>query len=250
MNLLKKSLFALALTVSTSAVALDSFAVSGTHYINTPLSEKTETREVEAFNGISVSTGIDVFIAQGNAEKVTVTADDDIISSIKTEVKGGILNIYVDKKNNKSWSWTRNNTMKVYLTVKELNSITASSGSDVSTTNTLKSAKLFVQSSSGSDINLALDAGDLICESSSGSDMKLSGIAKSLNVKSSSGSDISAYELTSEVCVANASSGSDIEVTVTKQLTAHASSGGDVSYKGNPQNVVKNESSGGDVSHN
>lgn len=250
MNLFNKTLFALALTVSVTAVALDSFAVSGPHYINAPLSEKTETREVPSFNGISVSTGIHVFITQGTSEKVTVTADEDIIGSIKTEVNGGILNIYVDKKNNKSWSWTRNNTMKVYLTVKELNSITSSSGSDVSITNTLKSSKLFVKSSSGSDIDIAVDAGDLICESSSGSDMKLRGNAKSLNVKSSSGSDISAYDLTAEVCVANASSGSDIEVNVIKQLTAHASSGGDVNYKGNPQNVVKNESSGGDVSHN
>ncbi|UKJ07735.1 head GIN domain-containing protein [Solitalea lacus] len=250
MNFIKKTNLLFALTAigfaSTPEVFATDFSLKNTV---TKKTDQTETRNVSGFHGIKVSAGIDVYITQGTTEKVTVTADDDVIGKIKTVVKNGVLEIYEEKSSWSSWSWN-NQTRKVYVTAKDLNSIVASSGSDVSSTNQIKANKLFTEASSGADLKLNLNVNELICETSSGSDAELSGTAKSFNVKSSSGSDVDAYKLTSTICVAQASSGSDIDITVTQQLTADASSGGDISYKGNPKNVKKNESSGGDISAN
>jgi hypothetical protein len=47
--------------------------------------EKTEIRNVgKSFNGIDVSSGIDLYIKMGETEEVKIVADDDIIDKIIT----------------------------------------------------------------------------------------------------------------------------------------------------------------------
>lgn len=210
-------------------------------------SDKTQTRQVSNFNGIKVSTGIDLYITMGTTEEVKIVANDDIIDKIITEVKGGKLHIYTKQSNN--WfNWNGSNqTRKAYVTVKELVSIDASSGSDVKSENTLKGEDLKVSASSGTDVAIDIFYKNVWIDTSSGSDAKLSGKVKTLNAEASSGSDIEAKDLESKICKVSVSSGSDATVNVSDELYANASSGADVRYYGNPQVKDINESSGGDV---
>jgi|GEM_PF-6157692 len=54
----------------------------------------TEERDISGFNGIKVSSGIDVYLKQGNSEKVRVVADENLHDVIETEVMNGILHIF------------------------------------------------------------------------------------------------------------------------------------------------------------
>lgn len=211
-------------------------------------SDVTEIRQVGNFNGIKVSTGIDLYITMGTTEEVKIVADDDIIDKIITEVKGGKLHIYTKTSNN--WfNWNSGNqNRKAYVTVKELMSIEASSGSDVKSENTLKGEDLRVSASSGSDVAVDIYYKNVWVDTSSGSDAKLSGKVKTLEAEAISGSDINAKDLESKICKVKVSSGSDAIVNVTDELYANASSGADINYYGNPQVKEINESSGGDVS--
>lgn len=210
-------------------------------------SDKTENRNVSNFKGVDVSAGIDLYITMGETESVKIVADDDIIDKIVTEVKDGVLRIYV--KQNNWFHWSGNETRKAYVTIRELNRIEASSGADVKSENTLKGEELKIRVSSGADVNVDVLYKNLDVNTSSGSDAKITGKVKSLKASSSSGSDISAGDLESVICKASASSGSDVTVKVSEELYANASSGGDVKYYGNPSVKDINESSGGDVSH-
>jgi len=210
--------------------------------------EKTETRNVgKNFNGIDVSSGIDLYIRMGDTEEVKIVADDDIIEKIITEVEGGVLKIYV--KQNNWFNWSGNEKRKAYVTVKELKKVHASAGSDVKSENTLKGDDLEVSASSGSDLTLDVFYKNLKVDTSSGSDANLSGKAKYLTASSSSGSDLDARNLESVICKVSVSSGSDATVNVSEELEASASSGGDIDYYGNPSVKNIDESSGGDVSH-
>lgn len=208
-------------------------------------SDETQNRNVKDFNAIKVSTGIDLYLSMGNEESVKIVAEDDIIDNIKTEVKNGVLHIYM-KQNNSWFNWSGNKTRKAYVSVKELVALDASSGSDVETQNTLEGDKLEVKASSGSDVKLALHVKNFSIDNSSGSDARLSGRVKYLTAEASSGSDINASDLESLVCTAKASSGSDISLTVTEEIHAKASSA-DIVYYGNPKTKDIDESSGGDV---
>ncbi len=206
--------------------------------------ERTENRTARDFSSVKVSTGIDLFLTMGDAEAVKVVADENIIDNIKTEVENGTLKIYVK---NRPFSWNWNRTQKVYVTLKKLENLDASSGSDVISENTLKGKSIRISSSSGSDVKLKLEYEEVHMDSSSGSDASLSGTCKELVASSSSGSDINAQDLRSQNCHVSVSSGADAVVYVSEELEADASSGGDIRYLGNPKTKNINESSGGDV---
>lgn len=207
--------------------------------------QKTEIRTVNNYKAIKVSTGIDLYLTMGATQEVKIVADDEIIDNIKTEVTDGTLHIYMKKSN---WfNWGGNKVRKAYVSVTELESLQASSGSDVKTENTLKGNSLAVKASSGSDVELDVYYKNFSVDTSSGSDAHLSGKTKTFKGEASSGSDIKALDLETKICTVKASSGSDISVTVTDELYAKASSGADIKYYGNPQIRDIDESSGGDV---
>ena len=208
-------------------------------------SDETEIRQLKNFNAIKVSAGIDLYITMGETEEVKIVADDDIIDDIITEVKDGKLIIYM--KSNNWFNWGTRGTRKAYVTVKELIAISASSGSDVRSENTLKGESLKVKTSSGSDVEIDIFYKNFLLDTSSGSDAKVSGKVKTFKAEASSGSDIKAQNLESTICKVRASSGSDITVKVSGELYAKASSGADIRYYGNPEIRDINESSGGDV---
>jgi hypothetical protein len=208
--------------------------------------DSRQRRTVQAFHGISVSSGINLYLTQDNTQQVTVEADEDDLDDLVTKVEGGILKIYMKDRSWLDFDW-KHNDRKVYVTFKTLDWLQASAGSDVTSQSVLNLEDLEVDASSGSDVKLELNASRVKAQSSSGSDIHLKGKANSLEARASSGSDINAGELQTKKCNANASSGSDIRVHVSEQLDANASSGGDISYSGNPAHKDINESSGGDV---
>ncbi|MFW5832027.1 MAG: head GIN domain-containing protein [Prolixibacteraceae bacterium] len=218
--------------------SVHSFAATG--------NELGKTRNVKNFSGIKVSSGIELYITMGNRETLKIEADEEDIEDVKTEVKNGTLHIYMKRRNN--WfNWGFNKTAKVYVTVKNLERIEASSGSDVESENVLEGDQLEVKTSSGSDIKLDVYYKTLSLHSGSGSDARISGKVKTFIAEASSGSDIKARELKTTISKLKASSGSDINVTVTDEVYAKASSGGDIKYYGNPQIKDTDSSSGGDV---
>ncbi len=208
-------------------------------------SDETEIRKVKNFNAIKVSAGIDLYITMGETEEVKIVADDDIIDKLITEVKDGTLRIYM--KDNNWFNWSVRGSRKAYVTVKELVAISASSGSDVKSENTLKGESLKVKASSGSDVEIDIFYKNFLLDTSSGSDAKVSGKVKTFKAEASSGSDIKARNLESTICKVRASSGSDITVSVSGELYAKASSGADIRYYGNPDIRDIDESSGGDI---
>ncbi len=208
--------------------------------------DKTENRKVSSFSEIKVSSGIDVYLKMGDTEAVKVVADDDIIDKLKTEVRDDALHIFMKKNDWFNWG-SGNKSRKVYVTVKQLEKLEASSGSDVYCENTLKGDKLDVRASSGSDVKLDVIYKHFSIDTSSGSDANITGKVKFLTAEASSGSDIKAGDLSAVICNASASSGSDITVNVSDEINAKASSGADIRYYGNPKLRETDESSGGDV---
>ncbi len=207
-------------------------------------SENVITQErtiTEQFSKVKVSMGIDLYLSQGDNVKLTVEADDNIIDLLLTEVKGDVLHVYFDKNIGKVES------KKVYLTMSDINSLSASSGADIVTKTKMIADKLNISASSGAGIEAEIETKELVCKSSSGSDIELKGRSEKGNFDASSGSDIDAGDLIVSHAIAESSSGADIEITANKSLTADASSGGDINYKGKPKEKNIEKSSGGSV---
>jgi len=201
-----------------------------------------ETRQLSGFKAISVKTAINLLVSQGAEEKVVVETDENILPYLMTIVKDGKLDIFIKGNVNNS------KEMKVYVTVKQLNELDASSAAKVKSEGKLESEDLRISASSGSAVEIGVICKNLEIKSSSGSASVLTGSATSLRAESSSGSALVTSDLKAEKGELDASSGAALVVHVTREVRAHASSGGQISISGNPSSRDTDSSSGGSVS--
>ena len=201
----------------------------------------SEERNIsENFTEIKGSAGLDIYLTQGNENKITVEADENLLEHIQTYVKNGKLHITSENIG----SSTEKN---VYVTFIEVNQIHASSGVEIEGNSVIKSEKLTLKSSSGAAMKLEVLSREITAHTSSGAEMELSGKATNLFAKASSGSELDAKDLLTINCTASASSGATIETSVKEKLNAKASSGGLINYHGNPTTVDSKKSSSGNV---
>ena len=192
-----------------------------------------EARTIGSFNGISVSSGIDLFLSAGNEAVAISASNPEHKERMKTEVKDGILKIWYEDKGF-SISVNGDRRLKAYVSYKTLKSLQASGGSDVVVDGSIKSGDFTLVLSGGSDFKGAIDASSLTVKQSGGSDVNISGKVTNLVVDASGGSDFDGYDLITEVCDIEASGGSDIQITANKEITAKASGASDINYKGTP----------------
>ena len=202
----------------------------------------TENREIsKPFDKLKVSQGIEVILTQGPTVSVSIEADDNLHDILMTEVVNNELKIYFEK------NVQQRKSSKVYLTMPNITGINTSSGSSINGQNTFEVNQLDLNSSSGSEINLKLNAQDIDANSSSGSLIHLSGTCQFIMANSSSGSEIDASELVAQDAKVEASSGSNIDINAIEKFTGNASSGGSVECIGNPKVTDISKSSGGSV---
>lgn len=199
-----------------------------------------EVREVGEFTGVNVGHGITLKLSQGENTEVKVKSDDNIINHVTTVVTEGVLKIRYKNK------IVNNAHTTVFVTSNLLNSIKASSGSEVSSEMELKIPQLNLKASSGAIWNLKIQSDSIYCEMSSGSEGEIVGTSSFMNLKLSSGGEIDAQSLVLENCKVKTSSGGIGKLNVNSSLEVNASSGGEIYYKGNAK-VNSKLSSGGSV---
>jgi len=203
----------------------------------------TETRKVnDDFEGVKVSMGINLKLTQDKNTSLTVEMDDNLHELLITEVENGILKIYFEESVGKC------KKREVLLSMPKIRSLKASSGASILGQNNINTDDLSLRSSSGSDINIDVEALNLNCKSSSGSNIELSGSCENVEATSSSGSYIEADNLKAISVSARASSGSNINVFASKSIVAKASSGATINCDGAPEDKAIKKSSGGSVS--
>lgn len=200
-------------------------------------------RKVDAFHAIMVEDGIDIYLTQGNEEAVAVSANkDDYRDKIVTKVVDGVLKIFYKNESGISITW-RDRKLRAYVSVKNIDELRASGGSDIIVRGTITAGKLAMNLSGGSDFVGNIKSTELIIGMSGGSDLTISGTATNLKVNASGGSDFNGDNLQAEYAIVDVSGGSDARISVSKELFAEATGGSDIDYKGTP--VIKYSSSSG-----
>ncbi|MCZ2083565.1 MAG: DUF4252 domain-containing protein [Flavobacteriales bacterium] len=226
----------------------------------------TQVRNVGKFTGVSVSSGIKVNFTQGNNQSVIVDTDPNLQEYVSTEVENGILVIAVKNKNNRNLNFKK---LLVTVEAPRLSSVKVSSGSLLTTLNTVNENdfqaeissganlnadlniknKTSVDISSGSSMRMDVKTRDFEFEGSSGSSSTVVGNAENTIFSLSSAASCNAQDLSSKNGTAKASSGASLKMNVTESLTGSATSGASIRYKGNPKNIIETgkSSSGGSV---
>lgn len=217
--------------------------------IFTTVSKAQETQNVALsnYNGISVSNGIDVFLTQSNAENIRVSANKDILQYVVVEKEGTVLRIRFKEHTNVNRLFKKDQAVKVYVNIKNLESLTSSGGSDIFSQNQLKADKLVIRSSGGSDMKLDVAIKDLEITSSGSSDVHLKGTASNISIAASGSSDIKALDLITDYAKVRCSGSSDVELYVNKGIEVSAGGSSDVRFKGEAALNKVSTSGGSDV---
>jgi hypothetical protein len=182
------------------------------------------------FEGIEVSSAIDLQLSQGNENAVAVSAPGDANrAGIKTEVRKGILHIWYENKN---WFKGSGRKIRAYVSAKSLRLVSASGACDVMVNGELKNDELVIKLSGASDFKGAVRSQNLKIDLSGASDIVIKGSAVNLSIDASGASHFKGYELATDNCRVDASGATDIKITVNKVLNAEASGATNIDYMG------------------
>ncbi len=213
---------------------------------NLVVDANAEVRNVSGFTSIEVSGSIDLYISQGNEEAVAISATtDEIKGRIRTEVRSGILHIYLDAKGLNWKRWT-NHKMKAYVTYKSLERLEASGASNIKTTDPIKGNELHIELSGASDFTGEIMVTKFRLSASGASNIKISGTADNAAFDANGACSIHGYDLKTDICKVDASGASNIRITVNKELNAIASGGSTIFYRGT--GLIRDISSSGGAS--
>ena len=244
MKLLTRSLLVAFLLVAGTAYT---FAAPKSTFIQ----QQTEDRHLSGFNAVDVGGPFDVKITQGTTESVKVEAPADVMQHITTEVVNGTLKIY--NKHHVDLNFGdlfHHKKILVYVTIKDVNSISVSGSGDVTFRDGIHTEKMNLRVSGSGDVDGVLEVKSLETRISGSGDVKLSGNAETTAVRVSGSGDYSAHGLITSNTDVHVSGSGDASVYASNKVDASVSGSGDVHYSGSPKSVYKSKSGSGDIGGN
>jgi len=233
-------------------------------------SQKKETRQVSGFTGIDASSLFDITVAKGDKESLAIEADDNVMPYVRSEVKNGVLNLYLDnyKKENNNIT-----ILRAVIVMKNLDKV-ALSGACKLTSNDLftpdkfkadcsgvtsmtakvNTGQLSIATSGGSKIQInanvsgdtniemsgvskmsgELKANNVALSSSGGCSIELTGLANNIKIDVSGTSNINIGDFTVKSAGIESSGASSVTVNATDVLKVNSSGVSSVNYKGSP----------------
>lgn len=210
-----------------SSTSLDGGSIPGSGSII------TQTREVQDFLAVSIAVPAEVTIQQGKAETVKITAEDNLLPQLSTEVVNGTL---VIRNNVSSWNERVSASMpvRITITVKDINRLELSSAGNVRIEQ-LETANLNVIVSGAGDVKLIdLSVQNLEARISGAGDIRASGTASDLQLVISGVGSFDGSDLLGQSANASISGAGSATVHPAKELTAKISGTGSIDYYGSP----------------
>lgn len=189
-----------------------------------------KTIELDNFSGIRLSINADVYLTQGGTQSVRISAQQNIIDLIETEVNDNIWKIKTEE------NIRDHSSIKIYITVPNMNSVKLSGSGDIYCEGTFTgNDKVEVGISGSGDLRFKTTARSLDASISGSGDIELEGSTQDLSISVSGSGGVDAKELRSSNCDIRISGSGDAKVHATEMLNVRVSGSGDVYYKGTPR---------------
>lgn len=209
---------ALAVT-ACSAIGIGRITSGTAPYTDGSGTKTTVQRPLAAFHAIDASTGVTVVVHAGTPVAASVTADDNLLGQIVTEVRDGTLFVRLEGGVRTA------NPLRVELANSGVDAISASTGATVE-----------ADALAGSSVSVG---------ASTGATVRATGTADSLHVTSSTGATADLRSVVAGQVDVDVSTGASTHVQPTATVTGKCTGGGSVFVHGKParNDVAKDEGS-------
>lgn len=207
---------------------------------------KKETREINNFTSVASRGMIDVQIAYGNSNQITVEADENLLPYIETSVENGKLTIQPKKNTNlKSHSKMIVNIFMTHITALQQ----SGSGNINGTGDFTNDGKTEISTSGSGNLKLGFKSFKDLAASVSGSgniELK-NGTTDNMLAQISGSGNIDCSSVSSNNVDAKISGSGNIKVNAKNSIDAKISGSGNVYYKGSAQKINSKVAGSGKV---
>ena len=195
----------------------------------------SEARPVSDFTSVELLGSGHVVLAQGNDEALTVEAEDNLLSHLRTEVRGHTLYLGLDDADRYEVLWPTK-PIKYYVSLKTVEGLKLT-GSGVIEAQQLKADRLALDIVGSGDINIASLTANSLRSSIDGSgryDLG-EGTVPEQQIDIDGSGSYHSEQLAGESVSVQISGSGDAAVWAENKLEARVSGSGDVRYYGTPQ---------------
>ena len=205
-----------------------------------------ETRSVDVFTKVSLRTSANVYLTQGNTQKVEVSGKKSDLEKLETKVRDGKL--IIDTKDSDSWfKWNGFDNIDVYITVKDLEAISVAGSGDMVSKGKFKCDNLDISVAGSGDLEFETDAKNIDISIAGSGSVVLRGSSNINEVSIAGSGKLDAEDLVaSEYSISIAGSGK-CTVHAKDEITSKISGSGSVYYKGDPKRVNNNSAGSGKI---
>lgn len=222
-----------ALLVLSPALAEDQDTLVGSGRVS------TETRELVEFDAVELRISGDAHITIGKPTALEITADDNLLPLIKTEIHEGRLVISSDYK------FKTQHTPNIKITVADLKAAAVAGSGDIHIVG-VDNQRLCLSVNGSGDLRFEGKTEALAVDVTGSGDVKLTGKAEQLAASVAGSGDIHGFDLIAASAAVTVKGSGDVKVNVAKSLNIQVFGSGDVHYKGNPT-VCQQVAGSGDV---
>jgi len=190
---------------------------------------KEQSRTTGTFNSINVTGIVNVFLSQGETEKITVEADDNLLQYIVTKVKDNSLII----KTSEDVEIQKSAKMNVYVVLKSINELELNGVGNVKSESMLTLGNLDIDNNSVGNLDLNLSCIKLDMEINSVGNVTLTGSVQNVNIEQNGVGNLKAFDLSADILKISNNGVGNSEVNSDKEIYIELNGMGNVSYKGN-----------------
>lgn len=201
---------------------------------------KKEVRQLQEFDRIRVSKGINVTLVEGEKPQAEIHIENAETSDVLIEQKGRDLTIKMRTLIRKGVA------VNVYVTFQNLREISTGLGGSVDSDDLIEADQLVLEAGMDGSIDLEVDVKKLVVNASSAR-VEVRGTADYVDVHTSTGGRFLGANLKTPEALVRANTGGSVQVWVTDKINATAGSGARVEYAGNPEKVEVKQTLGGKV---
>lgn len=205
----------------------------------------TVERTTSDYDQIETSGSFTIQLVEGTEGKISIKAEQKILPFVKTEVKDGVLSVYVD--DGKKMRINFNSEVEITIPVKEISKLTSSGSGTISNSDLLVFETLELVTSGSGTGNFKFATSNLQITHTGSGALTVKGKTGNLKVNSSGSGSTNLSDLTSENATVNQIGSGSTQVYCTKILLANATGSGSIQYQGNPQKIQKNATGSGSI---
>ncbi|MFN0212833.1 MAG: head GIN domain-containing protein [Saprospiraceae bacterium] len=206
---------------------------NGTHFSFGGVSGKgpiqTETRNVQGFHGIDLGIAGNVEVTVGENYSVEISAQQNLLPLLKTELREGALHIFSEENLNSSEG------IVIRVTAPSFDEFSVSGSGTIRVNSAVRSEKMAMNVAGSGEIYCAQsDFGSLSTNIGGSGTIELGGEANDMESDIAGSGDIKAKSLTVNTLKVSISGSGTVTADVISNLDASISGSGDVFYSGSP----------------